>query len=247
MSEPKSPVKITQRHYQALAGLAIGAIFLLQLQQATGMHEVSLVINLFVLLLGTVGLLYRVRFSPILVPCLLALPILVEQYNLNQFNLDFRAFHTLDVADVLLCVATLTYLVAMYRLHGLWYGLLPADRRMPAETAARTEASLTSAELLGLIVPIPASALFAQLACLLLRQRWSVIELPPRWQQFMLVAWSLLMVLFLAAHAFRFWRRLQMDRATALLLLQDVLWRETRAEQRRVNRWIVWQKLRERN
>ena len=63
----------------------------------------------------------------------------------------------------------------------------------------------------------------------------------------MLVAWSLLMVLFLTAHAFRFWRRLQMNRATALLLLQDILWRETRAEQRRVNRWIVWQKLRERN
>jgi hypothetical protein len=50
--------------------------------------------------------------------------------------------------------------------------------------------------------------------------------------------------MFLAAHAFRYWRRLQMDRTTAILMLQDILWRETRSEQRGINRWIVWRKLR---
>jgi hypothetical protein len=29
-------------------------------------------------------------------------------------------------------------------------------------------------------------------------------------------------------------------------MLQDILWHETRSEQRRINRWIVWQKLRDR-
>lgn len=246
MSEAKVSRPITERHYQAMGGLALAAIFLVQLQQATGMQQGSLFVNLFVLLLGAVSLLYRVRISPVLVLCAIAAPILAEQYNLNQFDLDFRSFRTLDIADVLLCVATLTYLVAQYRLHGLWFGVLPADPRLPREEAARSEASLSAGELLGLIVPIPAAALLAQLACLLLRQHWTLIDLPPRWKQFLAIAWTLLLVLFLAAHAFRYWRRLQMDRTTALLMLQDILWRETRSEQRGINRWIVWRKLRDR-
>jgi hypothetical protein len=30
-----------------------------------------------------------------------------------------------------------------------------------------------------------------------------------------------------------------------LLLLQDILWNETRGEQRRLNRWVAWTKLKE--
>ena len=170
------------------------------------------------------------------------MPILAEQYNLNQFDLNLHAFRPLDIADLLLCMATLTYLIAQYRLHGLWFGVLPADARRSAAEAARSEESMSPAELLGLIVPIPAAAFLAQIACLLLRQHWTLIELPPRWRQLLAIAWSLLLVMFLAAHAFRYWRRLQMDRATALLMLQDVLWNETRGEQRRINRWIAWQR-----
>ncbi len=245
MSEPKAPPRITQRHYQALGGLALAAIFLTQLQ-ATGIREGALLANLFVLLLGAVSLLYRVRLSPVLVLCAIAAPILAEQYQVNQYSVDFRTFRPLDVADVMVCIATLTYLIAQYRLHGLWFGVLPADPRLSPGEAARSEASFSPMELLGLIVPVPAAALLAQLACLLLRQHWTLIDLPPRWKQFLAVAWTLLLAMFLAAHAFRYWRRLQMDRTTALLMLQDILWRETRSEQQRINRWIVWTKLRAR-
>ncbi|HZZ81435.1 MAG TPA: hypothetical protein VFE62_23235 [Gemmataceae bacterium] len=238
--------KITQRHYQALAGLALAAVFLLRLQQGSGLQETALIVNLFVLMFGTISLLYRVRIAPILVPCALGLPMLFEQYNLNQFHFESRGMHVMDLGDVLLCVALLTYLVSMYRLNGLRFGLHPPDTRVPESTAARTETSLSPAELIGLVVPIPASALFAQVASLLLRQRWSLYDLPLRWQQFLIVAWTLLLVLFLAAHAFQCWRRLQMDRTTALLFLQDILWRETRGAQRSINRWIVWRKLRDR-
>ena len=31
-----------------------------------------------------------------------------------------------------------------------------------------------------------------------------------------------------------------MDEATARLLLQDEVWKETRGEQRRLNRWLTW-------
>ena len=52
--------------------------------------------------------------------------------------------------------------------------------------------------------------------------------------------------MFLAAHVFRYWRRLQMDRVSAMLMLQDLLWHETRGEQRRISRWIAWKRLRSR-
>jgi len=52
--------------------------------------------------------------------------------------------------------------------------------------------------------------------------------------------------MFLASHGFRYWRRVQMDRVSALLMLQDILWNETRGEQRRINRWLAWRKLRDR-
>lgn len=245
MSEAAPARPITHRHYQALGGLALAAIFLLLLRHASA-HEMTLLVSAFVLLLGAVGLLSRVRLSPILVLCAIAAPMLAEQYYRNQLDVDFRSFPILDVGDILLCCATLTYLIAQYRLHGLWFGVMPADARLSAQEAARTEASLSAAELLGLIVPIPAAALLAQLACLLLRQHWTLIDLPPRWKQFLAIAWTVLLVMFLAAHAFRYWRRLQMDRTTALLMLQDILWRETRSEQRGINRWIVWRTLRER-
>jgi hypothetical protein len=245
MSEARPAAPITPRHYQAIAGLALAAIFLIQLQQPSGMESGALVANLFMLLLGVIGLLYRIRLSPMLVLCVLALPVLFEQYNRNQLNVDLRTFRALDMADVLLCVATLTYLVAQYRLHGLWFGVMPADPRIAAEQAARSEASLSSGELLALIVPIPASALAAQLAVLLLRQQWTLLDLPSRWKQFLIVAWTLLLLLFLMAHFFRHWRRLQMGPATARLLLQDILWHETRGEQRRINRWLAWRKLRD--
>jgi hypothetical protein len=87
----------------------------------------------------------------------------------------------------------------------------------------------------------------AQVAGFLLRQQWGLIDLPPRWKQFGAVAWALLLVMFLAAHAFRHWRRLQLDRVGALIMLQDLLWNETRGEQRRIQRWLAWKKLRDRD
>ena len=42
------------------------------------------------------------------------------------------------------------------------------------------------------------------------------------------------------------WRARQMTAAEGELSLQDTLWRETRREQRRLNRWLAWAELRRR-
>lgn len=234
---------VSPRHYQALCGLSLAAIFFVQLQQSSLAMPISVLANLFVAFIGTLGILYRVRLSPIFVLIALAVPQLIEQHQANLlFQPDFRRFRFLDVADMLVCIAMLTYLIGQYRLHGLWFGVLPTDPRH-AVGAARSEASLSAAELVGLIFPVPICALLAEFAALLLKQHWTLLDVKPREQQSLVVAWTLLAALFLGAQAFRYWKRLQMDHVSAQLLLQDVLWQETRREQRRINRWIVWKKL----
>ena len=236
------PLPITPRHYQALCGLALAAMFLLQMQQ-----EILIFFNLAMLLLGALAIFHFTRVSPIVVFAVMAAGQLFDQHQQNEFfgPDHLGSYRSLDITNILLCVATLTYLIGHYRLHGLRFGVLPYDTRQESVAAqARGETTLSAVELASLMIPIPLCALLADFTVVLLRQPWTVIGYLPREKQLLTVGWAVLLALFVAAHGFRYWRRLQMDRATALLLLQDVVWNETRGEQRRLNRWIAWKKLR---
>jgi hypothetical protein len=265
-SAPEAPPRITARHYQALCGLALAAIMLLLFQQAAqSVLEPTLLffVHVVVLLVGAVGIIYPIRLSPILVylvrlsPMLvligIATPMAAEQHYVNlRFAGAFQTARILDAADMLLCMAGLVFFIGQYRLHGLWFGVLPADARQargaPGPPTRRSEESLRPAELALLIFTVPAFALSAQLAGILFKVQWSLIDLPAGptwdWKHLLFVVWAIMLAIFLAAQMFGYWRRLQMDRATALLMLQDMLWSETRGEQRRIQRWLVWKKLR---
>ena len=239
MSEPAvTPISI--RHYQAVCGMALVAIFLVHFQQ-----NYPPLVNGLILVLGAVGILFRVRMSPLFLFIAMVAGHLIHQYNQSQFFIrDSRPTPLFDVTNVLLSMATLTYLLAQYRLHGLWFNVLGPDPR--AQTPqARSEQSMSPAELMWLVLPIPVFAIAAELLWLLLRQQWDLVGYPPRWRQFLAIAWLVVIGIFAAGHFFRHWKRLQMDRATALLLLHDMLWNETRGEQRRINRWIAWRKVKQ--
>jgi len=49
----------------------------------------------------------------------------------------------------------------------------------------------------------------------------------------------------LASSILNYLARRQMTRAEAELMLQDILWRETRREQRRIGRWLAWSRNRQ--
>jgi hypothetical protein len=210
-----------------------------------------LFINMLVLFVGAIGILYRVRLSAILVLLLIALPQGAAQYYSNQtIDPDRAPPRFFDVADMLMAMAGLAFFIGYHRLHGIWFGVLPANSthaaNKPGPPNVRSEDSLRPSELMPLIFLVPGIALAAELACILLRQPVHALDLPPRWRQALIVAWAILLTVFLAAHAFRYWRRLQMDRVTALVMLHDILWHETRGEQRRIHRWLAWMKLHER-
>src|SRR5262249_56308012 len=103
---------------------------------------------------------------------------------------------------------------------------------------------LSRGEIAWFVLQLPLFAVLAQGAWVLLGARRQLLELSPRTVQFLMLAWTLTLVLFVAGHFFRYWRLLPMDGMTARMLLQDVLWHETRGEQRRIGRWLAWWKLR---
>jgi hypothetical protein len=245
--------RITPRHYQALCGLSLAGIVLLQLQQSTLATHITLLVSVLIGFIGWRAIVYRTRISPMLVQMVFALPSAVGQYTLNQtMGADAQSPRVFEVADVLMCVAALAYFIGHYRLNGLWHGVLPPDARVAAPVAGaqpgpprvRSEESLSVAELATLVFAVPAFAVLAQLALLMLQHRWPVLESMPRARPLLLAAWTLVLGMFLVGLVFRYWQRLQMDRVSAMLLLQDILWHDTRGEQRRVSRWIAWKRLR---
>jgi hypothetical protein len=263
MSEPATT--INTRHYQAVCSLALGAIVLLQLQQSTLATHISLVVSVLIGFIGVRTLRYRARISPMLTLLVIAVPHLIEQYTENQSaGPAARSPRLLDLGDVLLCVAALTYFIGHYRLSGLWHGVLPPDARLspsdadkaPAPPQVRSERSLSVPELAALVFIVPVFAVVAQFGLVALNHEWPFLERTPALRSItiegvrflvwpvLMAAWTLLLTMFLTAQAFRYWRRLQMDRVSAMLLLQDVLWHETRGEQRRLNRWFTWKRSR---
>jgi hypothetical protein len=232
MTQHAQPGKVTMRHYQALCGLALATVFLLQLQ-----HHAAFLFNVLLLFIGSLCILIRLRFSPLLVFLVFAAGQAFEQFQLRRFGLNFQFLH---LTDVMLCMAMLTYMIGQYRLNGLRFGVLIDSRA--GVNPARSVDSLSAAEILGLIFPVPLCALAGQAAMLLLARHWGPSGMTPVWQQLFLLAWTFLLGMFLAAHAFRHWGRLQMTRAMALVMLQDILWSEIGGEQRRIERWNAWRK-----
>jgi hypothetical protein len=97
-----------------------------------------------------------------------------------------------------------------------------------------------------LVMSLPLAPLLAQVFWAGLAPPREMLGLPARLWRFLLVGWSLGLGVFVTAAVLRQWRRRLMTPDEAALLLQDTLWHETRREQRRLNRWLAWARLRRR-
>ncbi len=244
MTEQAKP-RMTAAHYQATAGLALGMMFLLQLQRGVQAVESSYIINVTMLLIGTVGILFRRGPTPLITLLALAAQHLLEQYMLNRdIDPDFRRAPFLDLGNVLLSISTLTYLVSVYRLN-----MIPLNKNAnnaTPPTPNRSEESMQPLELVALIFTVPTSALFAEFGMFAMKRHWTFIDMPPRWVQFLILAWIISVTVFLARTSFRAWRRAIMSRMMAMIMMHDIAWNESRGEQRRMHRWMIWKQLRER-
>jgi hypothetical protein len=244
------------RAYQVLCLAALVVILVVQIEQQAGVSA-----WLF-LLVGLLGVAACLRSAPILVLLVLAGQQFLTELAHAGYGRRWSAASSLRVADVVLCGAVLAYVVAHYRLQGLVHNVVPLDPRrragpprwhfwrlgwLPRVVQERRSPRLVSPVEVGLLVmTLPAAPLLAQALWAGLAPPWTLWSLrPPLWR-LLLITWILAMGLFVAAAVLRHWARRRMSVDEATLLLQDVVWHETRREQRRINRWLAWARLRAR-
>ncbi|HKI35340.1 MAG TPA: hypothetical protein VKA46_26010 [Gemmataceae bacterium] len=166
----------------------------------------------------------------------------------------------LPFSDLLLAVSLLAYAAGQYRLQGLTVRLFPSDPRQGRAAARRGSAEATKVkealrrspdlvsrrEIVVLLLALPACGGLASLFWAWLSGRRTQFLIADEAWQGMLVLWLLGGGVLAAAAVLRYLALRRMTPAEAAMYLQDVLWRETRGEQRLLNRWLAWAWLRRR-
>jgi hypothetical protein len=158
----------------------------------------------------------------------------------------------LPTSDLLLALSLLAYAAGQYRLQGLTVRLFPPDpreRRAAArqgqkqqftESLRRSPSWVTPREIATLLVGLTACAVAASLFWAWLLGQDTNLELDdPVWRG-ILVLWLLGGGVLVVAAGLRYGMLRRMTPAEAEMYLQDLLWQQTRREQRRLNRWLAW-------
>jgi hypothetical protein len=238
--------------YQVLCIAALGLILVPLTLRGLGPAE------LILLVVGLIGVLGRLRAAPVL---LLALLAIAEFRPAVSFGMTRRVFGGSRLDDWLLPCGVLGYVVAHYRLQSLARNVLPQDRRQREPPPGgrvrwfrkgrlirqrRSAGLVTVGELFLFLMTLPLWVWFAMLFRTWLARRESVFEirLHPAEARLVFTLWLFGVGGFIVASLLSYWRRRAMTAEEAALLLQDTLWRETRGEQRRLQRWLAWSRVR---
>ena len=242
--------------YEVIAYSCLGAVFLVQLVEGSPLG------GLLAFGCGVLAMVGKLQMGPIFYIVLVAGNLLA---NFNQ-GIDRRNFFRpawLDVSDVIACIGVLGFVACHYRLQGVWFHQLARDvRRRPAkphlsfrlslgrlgaqpDPGRRVPEQISMSEVSWLIVTLPVWAIFAQFATYSI-SRIRVAQIDLWLVRILTVAWVLGLGTFVMVHLLEAWKRYSMNRAGAWLFLQDTFWRETRGEQRQMQRWLAWKRLRRR-
>jgi hypothetical protein len=235
------------REYQIISLFALGGILVIDLQQG------NVLLSLLLVLVGILGMTVRLRLGPILFLIALGFSQWIKQYA-------WRRGGTMPLAaarggllpdELLFSLAVLAYLLAQCRLQGLLLSILPARentgvRRFwqvlssPTFLQPRPGRLVTPQEIGWFFLGLPPCALLAQGVWNVLFSPALILDLPVRLTRVVYLGWFLAVgALVVSALLDLQWQK-QQPPERAALYLQDTLWRETRHEQRRLNRWIAW-------
>ncbi len=236
-------------HYLVVGLVSLSVIWLLLVRR-----EVTPMVTLFPILVGILGITIRWRLAPVLMLVILAVCLKIEWIPREA---------TFRITNFILCGAALVYLIAQYRLQSLMDHIFPIDSRrregpprwhvgllslryQPEIAHERRPPALVTREEIGMVVLGSALwAALAQLSWIWVPSRWGNPGFPqPAWRAIVLT-WIAGASLYVAFSLLHYWSRRHMTAQEALLFLQDELWKETRGEQRRINRWRVWARLRQ--
>jgi hypothetical protein len=199
--------------------------------------------------------------SLMLVVALAARVILTQKFSLGMLYWGRFTFQPRirGATDIMLAGAVLAFVMAHCRLTSLVKSVLPSDPRYREPRPRRhwfggTEREVRRYRSPGVVGPVewalfllalPVWALLGQLVWLTFPGSWTYLGLPPWVWRLVVPAWVLATVLILASSFLGYWGRRHMTPKEGQLLLQDVLWQDTRREQRWINRWLAWARRRD--
>jgi hypothetical protein len=200
-------------------------------------------------LIGCIALLVRWGMGPpLMLLSLTGLILSSTRYRWAYVSWERRSIPT--VMDLVLCAATLAYVVGQYRLLSLVRNVFPTDPRgkragTSPEAATRRSADLVSPWELGRVVlTLPLWTGLSVIAWRWLRDDSPSLGIAPEVWRGLLIAWVILAVLGVVGIAGGYARQNAATPEESLLYLQDQLWRGTRREQGSLNRWLTWARLR---
>jgi hypothetical protein len=258
------PEPATPRPYALLCVLMLAA------QSALLSERVTEVWSALPLLFGASFLVIQWRDAPALVLFIVAWllasegipegpPGLVRRLVLGTHSLAAASRSDPEFEDFILAAAFLVYAASYYRYLGLVRHVFPLDprvrpygglggverRRLQEEPMRRSPETVTPREFGLLAVALPLCVGGAAWLWQWLREGESLVHSVDD----SLVATMKLLFLFgVPLLVFRavlgYVNQCRAARAESLLFLQDQLWRETRREQSRANRWLTWARLR---
>lgn len=141
---------------------------------------------------------------------------------------------------LLLCGCVVFYLLCQYRLLSLRTAILPAESETDDEPVQRVYGIEPMREMGSALLTAAAAAVgafFLWEITALFRPRWNLATNDWRLE---VLAWMAAIVVIVAISVIGYlsWRRQSRDEA--LLYLRDEFWRQTRGEQRKINRWLAW-------
>jgi len=245
MSDKRTETEPAVRNYLLLCLTAQAVMVLVLLRH--GLRGPSLLIPF----IGLAGLTVRWRMAPLFTLITLA-GLLFWEGRQRGISINRGAELTFNLADWILCGATLGYLVAHYRYLALTTSVLPTDRRRLAaagpasdlEDQRRSPSLVSSSEVGWLVLSLPIWAFLAQLCWKVIPAKPDGVGLRPHeWRGFVLL-WAVVVAGFLLTTFLAYVRLQRITRTEAGLIVQDTLWLETYREQRKLNRWLARARLR---
>ncbi len=184
-----------------------------------------------------------------------------------------RLQHAALLPDFFLAAAVVAYVAGHYRLVSLTRNVFPVDRRRktrprgdgrpallsgPVHEQRRSPATVEPQEGGGLLLAAVLCASVGQIFWLWLSRRDATTDLNALLQlgatirlgnglwRLLVLVWVVGLLLAVAAGVLGYLGQRRLSPGEAGLYLQDELWRQTRREQARLNRWLAWAVLRRR-
>lgn len=239
--------------YLLLCVLALAAIFLAQLQQGLFLS------NALAVMIGALGLVSRLRLGPILLLLAVAGAQLLQRRTQGGFMAPRFQGTTFQTYELQLAVGVLAYVAGHFRLQGLWHEIVPRDVRQrvgpakpyfftgemikPVAVHKRASRHLSPAEIIWFLLSLGIWVLLGQLLWLWLAPPRNTLDMPGYLWQMLVLASTAFVGALVSRQLLLQWSYRQMTPAQARLTLQDILWQETRGDQRRLNRWLKWREM----